>query len=78
VADFGLSVALQPEQQLFGHRGTPLYMAPEVWSNFPYNGPPADVWALGVVMHLLLMAEFPFEEEELQVSSEEIIIIKSQ
>jgi serine/threonine-protein kinase len=39
--------------------GTPEYMAPEQASGAPV-GPPADVWAMGVVLHRCLTGEGPF------------------
>ena len=35
-------------------------MAPEIVSKKEYCGPPADVWALGVLMFALLCGRFPF------------------
>jgi serine/threonine protein kinase len=40
--------------------GTPHYIAPEIISKSGYEGPPADIWALGVLMHKLLAGTFPF------------------
>ncbi len=41
-------------------RGTPAYMAPERWRRVA-EGPPADVWALGIVLHELLSGRRPYE-----------------
>lgn len=35
-------------------------MSPEIVSKKEYCGPPADVWALGVLMFALLCGRFPF------------------
>lgn len=40
--------------------GTPLYMAPEVYFNEPYNGK-ADVWSLGTMLFQLLTGQLPFQ-----------------
>lgn len=45
--------------------GTPDYMAPELLlSPVAYNGKPADVWALGVLLYTLLTGTFPFWQAE--------------
>ncbi len=41
--------------------GTPSYMAPEIVSRIEYFGPPADIWACGVLLFCLLNGYFPFK-----------------
>jgi serine/threonine protein kinase len=41
--------------------GTPSYMAPEIVNKEEYCGPPADIWALGVLLYILLCGTFPFK-----------------
>lgn len=41
-------------------RGTPLYASPEVADNQPHRGPEAEVWALGVLLHVLMYRDMPF------------------
>ncbi|MBW2263460.1 MAG: protein kinase, partial [Deltaproteobacteria bacterium] len=41
--------------------GTPMYMAPEQWRAREV-GPPADVWALGIMLHEMLAGHHPFGE----------------
>lgn len=41
--------------------GTPSYMAPEIVNKQEYTGPPADIWALGVLLYALLCGTFPFK-----------------
>jgi MAP/microtubule affinity-regulating kinase len=36
-------------------------MAPEIVSKQYYRGPPADIWAFGVVIYYLTMGFFPFK-----------------
>lgn len=45
--------------------GSPLYMAPELVSNKPYNEK-VDVWSLGVITYQLLSGKTPFESRNLQ------------
>ncbi|MBI4815790.1 MAG: serine/threonine protein kinase [Deltaproteobacteria bacterium] len=64
VLDFGLVKLLGANQSLTspgGFCGTPLYMAPELWSSqYGDIGPAADLYALGVVMFQMLTGKSPF------------------
>lgn len=41
--------------------GTPSYMSPEIVNKVEYSGPPADIWALGVLLYAMLCGTFPFK-----------------
>ncbi|CAI5949823.1 unnamed protein product [Closterium sp. NIES-64] len=58
LADFGLAVPLDRGEWTTGPAGSPYYMAPEVISG--QYGLSADVWSLGVVLHILLTGSPPF------------------
>jgi len=66
VADFGLSTIMQAGQLLSTSCGSPHYVAPEIL-NFDgtarYDGREADVWSLGVILHVLLCYRLPFEAD---------------
>lgn len=64
VADFGLSQVFAGEggQKLRTQCGTPNYMGPELSGNEPYEGPPADIYAMGVMLFLITQAQFPFSQ----------------
>jgi tetratricopeptide (TPR) repeat protein len=49
-------------QRIQGATGTPLYMAPELWRN-ERAGTPADIYALGCVLYLMLAGRQPFGGE---------------
>ncbi|MBZ3885776.1 Sperm motility kinase 2B [Sciurus carolinensis] len=58
--DFGLSLRVRPGQKLRRCWGTLAYLAPEVLLRREYEGPPADVWSLGVILFYLLTGRCPF------------------
>lgn len=59
--DFGFSTCIPHERKVKIFCGTPSYMAPEIVSKSEYSGPPADIWALGVLLFALLCGKFPFK-----------------
>jgi hypothetical protein len=66
VLDFGLAkmlvnADLAPLTQTLQILGTPNYMPPEQMQSLQTVGPPADVWALGVVIYECLTGAKPFE-----------------
>jgi len=63
IADFGESIKLPEDELAIGLRGSPSYIAPEIWLEEPY-GPKADMWSLGVVAFILLGGYLPFEEPD--------------
>lgn len=44
-----------------GPSGTPCYMAPELWHGGPAGGPATDLYAIGVLLHMMLVGKPPFD-----------------
>lgn len=60
IIDFGLSAFFAPGKTLKVHCGSPSYAAPEIVARKTYEGPPVDVWSLGVVLFAMLCGYLPF------------------
>lgn len=58
--DFGLSKKFQQGSKLHSILGTPYYVAPEILEKRGYTEK-VDVWSAGVMLFLLLVADFPFK-----------------
>ncbi|VDO73180.1 unnamed protein product [Haemonchus placei] len=79
LVDFGFSCMLpSAAEQLKTFCGSPPYAAPELFRDESYNGPKVDIWALGVLLHFMLIGVTPFRGEtvpELKSVSVQITII---
>lgn len=62
VADFGLSKVFGEGEVLKTRLGTESYMSPELLEGGEYDGPPVDIFAMGVMLFMLVEASFPFSE----------------
>merc|ERR1712137_802691 len=57
LCDFGSSSL---NSSTVGWRGTKYYAPPELRSNDAYQTQPADLWSLGILLHVILTGTFPF------------------
>ena len=62
LVDFGFAEHCTDGRSLSGQMGTPMYMAPEIWSDQKY-GKPVDLWAFGVITYILLAGYPPFSDD---------------
>ena len=60
IIDFGFSTCIPNDKKIKIFCGTPSYMAPEIVSKTEFCGPPADIWASGVLMFAFFCGCFPF------------------
>lgn len=58
LGDFGVSHVLPANHRARAQQGTPLYMAPEVWKEKPYDSR-ADLYSLGLVLFELFNGQQP-------------------
>lgn len=60
IIDFGFSTCIPNDKRIKIFCGTPSYMGPEIVNKTEYCGPPADIWALGVLLFTILSGCFPY------------------
>nr|XP_023478430.1 MAP/microtubule affinity-regulating kinase 3-like [Equus caballus] len=73
LADFGFC-SLEPSGPLSTFCGTPGYMAPEVMQLQPYDGPPADICSLGVLLHAMLAGSLPLWGEDFHAMQRSMLL----
>lgn len=64
IIDFGFAASFVPGQLFTEYVGSLEYCSPEVIREVPYEGPPVDVWALGVILFDMVMGDLPFQKSE--------------
>ncbi|KAI9358685.1 kinase-like domain-containing protein [Pilaira anomala] len=58
--DFGCAAYYKKDRKFDTFTGTLEYCAPEVLKGKPYEGPPQDIWASGILLFTLIYRENPF------------------
>lgn len=64
LADFSMSTPFDGSK-LSTFCGSPLYAAPELFQGRDYDGPPVDIWSLGVVLYEMVTGTTPFKGQDL-------------
>jgi serine/threonine protein kinase len=65
LADFSVSLHLGDENTLLDDtEGTPAFYSPEECIGDPYLGKPADVWAFGMMIYVMIYGKLPFLDSE--------------
>jgi NIMA (never in mitosis gene a)-related kinase len=59
IADLGVSTVLHATELARTQIGTPIYIAPEIWRNRPYDQM-CDMWSLGVLLYEMMTFTYPF------------------
>lgn len=62
LTDFGFSTFFNPEVKMSLCLGSPLYMAPELQKEKPYDER-VDVWSLGCIAYIMMSGRPPFPDE---------------
>ncbi len=57
--DFGLSRVMEQQKKAYTNCGSPMYMAPELFTNNGH-GYTADYWSVGVLLYEMLAGTVPF------------------
>jgi serine/threonine protein kinase len=65
LADFGLAHQYRPGEKQLLHRGSVVYAAPEIISSIPAEGPPLDIWSLGVCLYAMIFGQHLFHKESI-------------
>lgn len=72
ICDFGFARAIESKTMITSIKGTPLYMAPELLREYPYNQK-ADLWSLGVILYELFVGQPPFYTDKFPTLMAKII-----
>ena len=65
VGDMGFAREMAADALSKTYCGSPAYAAPELLSQTPYKGRPADMWSTGVILFIMLSARMPFDDRHI-------------
>ena len=72
LTDFGISKVIGNDEYLNDGIGTLRFSAPEILNGNPYNKQ-IDIWSFGVCIYLLFCGEYPFEDEDKNLTTKRIL-----
>jgi serine/threonine protein kinase len=64
IADFGLAGPIPTNGMMRTICGSLHYMAPEILQEQPYDGPKADIWSLGIMVHAMAVNSLPWRSQD--------------
>lgn len=73
ITDFGLSSFLSPGKVSKSTCGSLLYLPPEVLLKQGSEGPPRDIWAMGIILYQMVFGEVPWPSTNVQELETNII-----
>ena len=71
LADFGFCQKLKLNEFAYKRLGSPLFMAPEILNNRPYDGR-CDIYSLGCVLYSMVYGRGPYVENNMNVLMQKI------
>lgn len=60
--DFGSSAFYEKDKKLTNFVGSFLFAAPEIIKGMSYEGPPQDIWSLGILLYTMIYKATPFND----------------
>ncbi|CAG7728677.1 unnamed protein product, partial [Allacma fusca] len=73
LGDFGFSTVARRGQLLTTFCGSPPYAAPELFRDASYEGPPVDIWAMGILLFFMLNGHLPFNGSSIPLLKKAIL-----
>nr|XP_023417884.1 putative sperm motility kinase W isoform X2 [Cavia porcellus] len=70
LSDFGVAFRFLPGQEVTTCGGTRQYAAPEIFLQKKYQGPPLDIWSLGILLFEMLAGVRPFSGSQTRLTKD--------
>ncbi|XP_063094340.1 sperm motility kinase 2B-like [Cavia porcellus] len=70
LSDFGVAFRFLPGQEVTTCGGTRQYAAPEIFLQKKYQGPPLDIWSLGILLFEMLAGVRPFSGNQTRLTKD--------